>query len=304
MQILVLVTGLVASSVLAAFAQTAAERECLYTAHHDLQRLLSAFVLDGGCCLSDNAQGKLGGLTVEACLLANRKHRVRLSKRQAADNFRALCGRRDMTAADGKLAVAAADVVALIDAAENLHVSVLHEIFAANLDSVLAVEAGDASVSWCQREVFRAVGRCETRQLKTFNKCKRAGLNLAASGATAIATSAQLRDRCLLHRKTDGSFAGARTARACDLVVRAPGGQVHYGRIGTNISESCVSRGVVLADAFPGCKAADADTLHACIDARVRCHVCVALNTVDGLTADCDAFDDGSANHSCLRRPR
>jgi hypothetical protein len=36
-----------------------------------------------------------------------------------------------------------------------------------------------------------------------------------------------------------------------------------------------------------------------CIDTLVECQVCLALNEVDALNRDCDAFDDGVVNGSC-----
>ena len=37
----------------------------------------------------------------------------------------------------------------------------------------------------------------------------------------------------------------------------------------------------------------------ACIDQKIECEVCQALNALDGLNRDCDSFDDGLANGSC-----
>jgi hypothetical protein len=33
---------------------------------------------------------------------------------------------------------------------------------------------------------------------------------------------------------------------------------------------------------------------------RIECRVCLALDEADDLGADCDRFDDGMANGSCL----
>jgi hypothetical protein len=55
---------------------------------------------------------------------------------------------------------------------------------------------------------------------------------------------------------------------------------------------------VDLPSAFPGSCAA-AGALDACAAALVRCRLCQALNTADGLATDCDAFDNGAADASC-----
>jgi hypothetical protein len=51
---------------------------------------------------------------------------------------------------------------------------------------------------------------------------------------------------------------------------------------------------------FPGCATNDSEVLAACVDEIVECRVCRALNQADDLAVDCDLFDDGEANTSCL----
>jgi hypothetical protein len=53
-----------------------------------------------------------------------------------------------------------------------------------------------------------------------------------------------------------------------------------------------------MSTAFPGACAARAD-FAACADERMECRICRMFNTMDGLTEDCDLFDDGVANASC-----
>ena len=54
------------------------------------------------------------------------------------------------------------------------------------------------------------------------------------------------------------------------------------------------------ANVFPGeCSGATTGTLAGCLDERVECRVCLAINAIDGLSVDCDLFDDGAANSSC-----
>ncbi len=55
-----------------------------------------------------------------------------------------------------------------------------------------------------------------------------------------------------------------------------------------------------LMGAFPGCGTVDPGALGLCLDARVECRVCLLLNTVDLLCMDCDLFDDGLLNGSCM----
>ncbi len=47
---------------------------------------------------------------------------------------------------------------------------------------------------------------------------------------------------------------------------------------------------------IPGCAP---DVTAACIDQKIECVVCLALNALDGLARDCDEFDEGVVNGSC-----
>ena len=58
--------------------------------------------------------------------------------------------------------------------------------------------------------------------------------------------------------------------------------------------------GLDLAALFPGCGTPDPGALSDCLDRLVECRVCRALNAADALSRDCDDFDDGLANASCL----
>jgi len=40
-------------------------------------------------------------------------------------------------------------------------------------------------------------------------------------------------------------------------------------------------------------------TLTTCVDRQIECRTCELFSGADGLTRDCDAFDDGSVNGSC-----
>ena len=52
--------------------------------------------------------------------------------------------------------------------------------------------------------------------------------------------------------------------------------------------------------AFPACGVTgDVEATHACLEPRIECRVCLALNAGDDLMRDCDDFDDASLNGSC-----
>jgi len=53
---------------------------------------------------------------------------------------------------------------------------------------------------------------------------------------------------------------------------------------------------------FPGACVGAPDFV-ACVDEQVECRVCQILNQNDGLSIDCDTFDDGQSNGSCPNAP-
>ena len=87
----------------------------------------------------------------------------------------------------------------------------------------------------------------------------------------------------------------------CDALQHLyEGGVVHRDIKPANIliNERGRARLVDLGLAFPG-KCADAGDFVACINALVKCRVCLVLDAMDGMRADCDAFDDALPNASC-----
>ena len=65
------------------------------------------------------------------------------------------------------------------------------------------------------------------------------------------------------------------------------------GNDGTVIGSGC--------SVFGGkCKSAVVGTLGTCVNDLTDCRVCLTLKAVDGLSLDCDQFDDGEMNGSCI----
>src|SRR4029079_17134508 len=70
------------------------------------------------------------------------------------------------------------------------------------------------------------------------------------------------------------------------------------GKLARMIAQRCA--GVDLLQAFPACATTDGSMLAACLGGESGCQLCGLANDVDGLSRDCDRFDDGSgANGTC-----
>jgi hypothetical protein len=74
------------------------------------------------------------------------------------------------------------------------------------------------------------------------------------------------------------------------------------GKIIANLTEeygNYCSDQMVDDEVFPGCPGGGNATLDCVID-RVECRTCLMVNAMDGLAIDCDTFDNGAADSSCV----
>ncbi len=113
---------------------------------------------------------------------------------------------------------------------------------------------------------------------KVFNSCKKN--KIKGKDTTQAESATDLEQECL----------GIGTSRIPDpkgKISKKCGGDFDLGK-------KC-SLGNV-DDLIPGCAPG---VNAACIDQKIECRVCLALNALDGLNRDCDLFDDGGANGSC-----
>jgi hypothetical protein len=172
------------------------------------------------------------------------------------------------------------DAVTVNDAAIQLGIDVVGDIFGPDLDGALATSAVDKDAASCQSRVVKSIARCQRTMLKAFNRCKKLGVKSAI-----IRTAADL-EACI--------DANPRRVveRACDAMT---------GVIATRVlPRYCIPRGVDLSDALPGCGVGEPENVSMCVEESIACRVCAALNQADDLALDCDLFDDGAANSSCL----
>jgi len=160
--------------------------------------------------------------------------------------------------------------------------ALLDALFGDDLSAALPTGAPDAALSKCQQGVAKALQKCHDTRTKTFSKCKKGALKDGATAQAAITV-------CVTED------AAGKIAKTCDL---NSGGKTD--KIRGTIAKSC--GGVDLAAAFPGCATGDAETLHGCLVAKEACAACGAMADVvdDLLGTDCDAYDNGASDNSCI----
>jgi hypothetical protein len=248
------------------------QQSCINTLNTDLLKVASAQASAIEQCIKDGAKGKLSG-TVEDCLTADAKGKVQ----KAADKTIADEAKKCADAPP----FGATNAATVNDAGMQSSLDLIHDLFGPNLDGVILSAGTDKPGAACQQAVAATVGQCRDAKLSEFNKCKKAGLK---DGSIA---SAEDLEACM------GDDPKGQIAKACT----DPDGQ---DKIHQDLAKKCVAKGVDVAVAFPPCGVTDdANATHACIEPKIECRVCQALNQADGLNRDCDEFDDGQINNSC-----
>lgn len=262
-------------------AATKDQQNCINTNNKNLQKVTSAIAKDIDACIKDHAKGALGTMTPTQCFVADRKGKVSKAKNKTVSGFNGRCVGNDKDGNPKLPPFGVSDPNTIIAAAEDKESALIEVLFGSDVAGVLIPEAVDKDASKCQQKVAKTYKKCQDTQLKEFNRCKKNALKAGANSALEL-------ESCML------ADAGGKIAKACDQ----SGASVD--KIRKDIDKKCVSKGVDLATAFPGCDETDPELLHACMITKLRCETCRAINTADGLARDCDVLDDGVSNGSCL----
>lgn len=166
-------------------------------------------------------------------------------------------------------------------------------VYGPDVDGAAIDDATDAPAAACQIEVAKAVTKCQDAKLGEFLKCKKGALEEGKEPFPSGARSDAELETCIF------SDPKGKIAKACDL---GQAGDRAVDGIRKALERKCAGPGVDLSGAFPHCAAADVDSVHDCLDRRIECLACHAIDTADGLQADCDRLDEGVANGSCADR--
>jgi hypothetical protein len=250
-------------------AQTKSQQKCVNALNLGLAKVSAAHAKALLECSKGYAKS---GSSAEACLMEPNRTIERAEQRTLLWE--------DMGCTDSPPDFGFTDAATVNDAAERETTDMIRDIFGVDLDAALITWADDKDAAKCQEAVMKSTGQCQKAKLKAFNRCKKTGLRKDI-----------VRDSTDLEACVGDDPRGA-IARVCDPVI---------GKLVMRVlPRKCAANGVDLLSSFPGCAANDAEVLAACVDEIVECRVCRALNQADDLTVDCDLFDDGEANTSCL----
>jgi pimeloyl-ACP methyl ester carboxylesterase len=265
----------VISVILQPFTQASAaldkqDQKCVNSINKGAAKIAKAHAGDNSACIKDGSKGKLTG-TIEECITSDPKGKVQK--------------------AIGKIKVGDCpspppwppidiDPNSIGDKMIAKELDLIHAIFGSDLDMVVVDMATQKDDAKCQQAIAKAVQKCQDTKLKEFNACKKN--KLKGKGTPKAASPGELQAECLgtgVNGIPDGK---GKINKAC------------VTKINGAISKKC---GTSDTDTlFPGCAG---EPLQPCLDQKVECEVCKALNALDGLIRDCDEFDDGVVNDSC-----
>lgn len=161
-------------------------------------------------------------------------------------------------------------------AAKGSELDYLADIFGGtDLSGVIST---DKLIGGCQSTVIKDAEKITATKWKEFIGCKKDALKNGAAAAAGI-------ELCV----TPGGIAADAKGKIGKTV----------SKLGADITKKCT--GVTVATAFPGaCSGSSLANLNTCIDQRAECRVCLAINDADGLNVNCDLFDNGAADGSCV----
>jgi hypothetical protein len=254
-----------------AHAQGTGNDRCVQRINNDARKVLDARAKANRRCLRLYA-----GTSAEACIAAP-DAKTDAKKAKLASTFTSRC-----SASPPSFGLASGGAVAIAAAAQRAANDIVHDL----LGGSAGVGTGDEGR--CQDKVVQRAGQLAVAHWRTFRACKSRGLS-------GFADATELAAACL------GGPHGPQPDPQGTVSTRV-------AKLGLAVQSKCVAKGLSpLGAVFTGsCSAAaDADFTD-CVRHRIACRFCEAVQAADGLPAaalDCDLFDNGAADASCVPPP-
>jgi len=257
--------------------ESAAQIRCIAEINKRSAKVAGAMAKSIAGCGKDRIGGKIPGPAypdVEACVNADPKGKVAKAQSKTTQGEQKAC--QGAAVPDyGYTSAASANTTASGDT-----ILMFVDAFGLPFEAAFSYGAIDPAGGSCQRTVMKEMPKLLKAKLAGFNKCKKTSL---ASGRILRPNELGL---CLGDLHNGQTKEGAKILKAQAKMTAA-------------IDKSCAL--VATGSALPGaCAAQPPAAVATCLEERVECRACLMLTTVDGFTYDCDVFDDGFANHSCV----
>jgi len=291
---------LVASATAGAQVQDAAQQKCSSIA--DLNADLVAWAQAGeiNLCFRDAAKGALGNpAALQACISADAKGKVAKKSAVAIGKELKSCSPANLpgfavpdlagpyvappTAGAFDAALHEVYAEATSATAVKSEKTLLVDVFGNPVDDAVLLLSESATGAKCQAEITKTLLKCERTKRKEYNTCEKSALK------SGLGSEALLETTCLT---TAGDPASGQPDPKGKIVKQCE------SKIASVLEKKCFSQN--LAALFPGeCSDAGAAGFPGCVVDRIDCRLCQQLNEFNGLSRDCDLFDDGVDNDSC-----
>jgi hypothetical protein len=251
--------------------QSKEQQKCINKLNKDGAKVAQAQSKENLACVKNAGKNKLTG-TAQDCLTDDAKQKV--------------MKKRNTTVADqGKFCTDVPDfgysgALATNDAAAQGEIDLVADLFGTPLDAAVIDCATDKSGCVCQQKTLKNAEKLAATKIKEFLKCKKQALKGGATSSAALAD-------CVANAGTVGSIA----ADTKEKIAKK------QAKLEDDILAKCAGTSA----AFPGvCGLQVGTALATCVDQRVECRVCQIINEMDGLSVNCDLFDDGDdGDQSC-----
>lgn len=262
--------------------QTADQQKCINAMNKNGLKLHEAQCTDNRACVKDFGQGRLGALTGDDCLDADRLGKIAKRRAKTLAHESLFCvggGVPDFGYTSG---------TNVNTVARQAGLDLMHDLFGDPVDNGLVTCDPFVDKCVCQRFMSKWIHKLFATTPRVFRKCKKAALKVGKDPFfTGAASSADL-EACW------------DDALILQSVAADPNAQL--GKIITNLTndltDRCDTPGVTLTAVGP-CAGLTGTSARDCVINRVQCRSCLMINAMDSLAIDCDTFDDGLANASC-----
>ncbi len=268
-----LTAGLLAAIFLLASDQASAqqipedEQKCIVELNKGFAKVVKAQFRENVKCVKLAGWGRVA--SAELCLTADSRGRVAKAKSKNEKGQTRRC--TGVTPPFGATDAATGNQAAVLT-----ELDLIHDIFGSDLDAAIIDASVDRAGRNCQVEVAKLASRCQDERLKSFNECKKNGLEgeHAPLGIDLPFDDSADLERCM----TAIGFVATKIYTPCFL------------KTFRKIRKKCATTDI--ATAFPGVAAAfpsdcsgtaDSISLPFCLDHLLGCNLRRALSQVDGL---------------------
>jgi pimeloyl-ACP methyl ester carboxylesterase len=257
------------------------QQKCVNTLNKNAAKLAKTQGKENVACLKAAGGGKLPvGQSADECLLADGKGKLAALQAAITDAAADLC-----TTNPPSFGLPGGTTATVINGVvRDQSLNLLADVFGASLSTAAISCATDKPGCQCQQAIAKAYEKLAATELKLFLGCKKATLKAGAAASAAL-------EDCV----DSGSEPNSIAADSKGKVAKK------HTKLTDAVVKKCAAP-VNTALAAPGaCSGKTGAALGDCVADLVDCRVCLTLNLTDGLSVDCDGFDDGLQNLSCPR---